>query len=82
MDNGSQMTKDELQPCPFCGRGNWPHHRRLVHPVQGKTVDDAWSIRIKCHGCGSLGPVAVNETEAMAFWNQRLSPREPESSGS
>jgi Lar family restriction alleviation protein len=54
---------DELKPCPFCGCKPWFKPRE--YGVEKQTF-------VNCLHCGAVGPTKVNDDEAIASWNNRV----------
>lgn len=58
------QRREELKPCPFCGR--YPEMIRLDKPFV-----EIWQIRCKC-GCNPIQATGENaQKECLKFWNAR-----------
>lgn len=56
-----------LMPCPFCGSVE------LVHTNESDIYGRGAREMIACGSCGTQGPWGMDEDDASARWNKRLS---------
>ncbi|GGE30327.1 hypothetical protein GCM10011360_17940 [Primorskyibacter flagellatus] len=68
------MTKTDaeavgLLPCPFCGSSR-------VHATHSPTCHAGWEYCVECLNCGTDGPYAGNEYNAIFKWNDDRAERD------
>lgn len=56
--------RDELRPCPFCGRTDL---------LGFEPRPDSHFVGVRCRACGCIGPskLALDESESTAHWNNQ-----------
>lgn len=64
--NNSMITEQQLKPCPFCGKFEFP---KLIHEVESTAAGPTYSIY--CSHCFAKGPRNININEAIKEWNNR-----------
>lgn len=52
-------SNDELLPCPLCGE------------FADLEATEYQTVRVRCWGCGALGPQGFKASEAVELWNKR-----------
>ncbi len=61
------MSKQKIQPCPFCGNND----REWL----GVLIDEEGEHRVKCGACHAGGPIMRFATTAITAWNERKAPK-------
>ena len=59
------MNKNELKPCPFCGRTDSLHIDRYQS-------NGCWWAYVECTECLATGPVGKLKKDAIEAWNRRV----------
>ena len=72
------MSRDELEPCPFCGG----EAERIDFSAEDQGDPNAGGSCISCERCGASSPVHFDRKEnLLSSWNQRAALTSPRPSG-